>query len=623
MTPTTHGTLLVLLTLGCGVLSAQAPSPWADISLPGGVNTSQVSSLGKLTVYRESTTLFVFSAVTRRWHATNASPTATLFLTNDCLLVQDGATWSAFAAARGTFATLPVSPLAVLLNPASQTNDEILAVRDGNLLHTFTGFVGTWRSRQVMPGANVATKRNVLLLAQGTLLTGMDAYSGQWHDLAVGTTPTTLNADGAAGIAIAAPLVHAFSANHGTWQTAPLPAGATMDRDDDWVLFHSPAEMLGYSGQQGRFEYAALGAVAVVASEDHFAICDTAIGLVPFSAIRGSFGPPLGPNTASVTTGTSVALITEQGSSTGYSAVRNSVATIAANPAQESATGIVAVSQAASGNQWQAFSAVTGQWHLAPADVLPSAPLLTTTTVLFETTTGLRAFAGLSGTFVPLIGAGLHALGSPSSAIAAAWDSSHLHAFDTRTERWRSVPRAGGATPPLVQIWRTTLQATDGALAYGFGAQGGEWSTTPLPELFATGRTNSESGSLLTTTRVLGFSPLPEISGWPQFPAFRRVLTTGATARLSLPLGANDVAIVAFGWQGAPLAVPGLGELLLEPATMVSNLLLPAPGEFVRHFDLAFPRHPALIGASIGVQPLLLRSGRQPYLGDATILSIW
>ncbi len=613
-----------LLALALGVTAAsQAPSAWAELVFPGGVNPNQATSLGKIDVYREGGTVYAYSAVTRRWLATTVGPTATQFLTNDCLLLSDASTCNAFSATRGVFAPLAVSAQAVLLNPTSQNNDEILLVRDGPALHTFSGFVGTWSTRPVSTNASVATKRNVAVLADGNVLSGMDAYTGQWHDLTISNTATSLDADGAVGIAIAPPFVHAFSANHGSWHTAPLPPGATMTRDDDWVVFWSATEMLAFSGQQGRFEQAPLGATAVVASEDHFGVFDTMFGLVPFSAVRGSFGPPIGPSGAPLTTSTTVALVTTPGTALCYSALRNTVATIASNSTSEGAAGIVAVTQDAISNQWHAYSAITGQWHTAPGDVLPAPPLLTTTGAVFDTAWGLRHFAPRSGGFVPLVSNGLQSLGNPSSAIAAAYDNTHLHAFDTRTERWRSVPRAGGATPPVVQIWRTTLQATDGGQAYGFGAQSGEWTTTPLPEAFATGRANSESGQLLTNTRLLGYSPLPEVSGWPQFPAFRRVLTTGATARMSLPLGAGDFGLLALGWLAPPTAVTGFGELLLDPATMVTVLLLPTPGEAVRRFDLPLPNTPLLVGAELGLQPLLLRSGRLPYLGDLTVLSIW
>ena len=56
---------------------------------------------------------------------------------------------------------------------------------------------------------------------------------------------------------------------------------------------------------------------------------------------------------------------------------------------------------------------------------------------------------------------------------------------------------------------------------------------------------------------------------------------------------------------------------------MVTRLLLPTPGEGVHRFELALPNTPLLVGAELGLQPLMLRTGRQPYLGELTVLSIW
>ncbi len=614
---------LAAAALAAAALGAQSGNGFAVLDVPGGTTITGAASLGKLVTYRDGGILHVFSAVSRRWSPLAANPGAVVRLTNDLLCVQDGAVWTAFGATRGVFAPLAVSPQAQILNPAGQDNDAILLVRDGGQLHAFSGFTGTWTSRAVGATPAWSVKRNVALLADGNVLAAMDAYSGQWHDLPLAAPPAWLSADGTAGIAFAPPLVHGFSAARAVWQTAPAPTGATFVRDDDWALWFDGSAMLGYSGLQGRFESAPVGAIAPIGGTDLFGLVDTVLGPVPFSAVRGSFGPPLGLPGATVVLDGAVAVATDALGTHGYSALRNSVATLPGTPAVTMAAGVVATALDANTQVWHLFGADRGTWHAAPTAVLPAGPQLTTTCVLLPTAAGLEAFSPRTGQFVPLAGSGLSPVTNASSAVAAAWDATHLHAFDPRTDRWRSVPRPNGATVPVMQIWRTTLQAADGAFAFGYGAQNGEWSTTPLPELFAAGRANSESGSLLTTNRLLAYSALPDLAGWPQFPAFRRVLTAGCTARFALLLDAGGMAFVAAGLPAAPTTVPGLGDLLLAPNSLAVRLLLPTPGEVVQRLALPVPAHPGLAGFEIGLQPLLVPGAGPARLGEVTALPIW
>src|SRR5688572_12322110 len=164
------------------VAVAQAPSPWAELAVPGGVQTSQASSMGKLVTYRDGTTLHVYSAVTRRWHSSPIGAAATVVTTNDGLLVQDAGTWRAFSSYRGVFAMLPVGANATLRNAAGANNDSIFLVEDGTQLHAFSAFVGRWSTRTVAPGPATAVQRHVAVVADGTTLTAFDAATGNWHD---------------------------------------------------------------------------------------------------------------------------------------------------------------------------------------------------------------------------------------------------------------------------------------------------------------------------------------------------------------------------------------------------------------------------------------------------------
>ncbi len=611
-----------VFALACAIsLPAQAPPAWSTLSIPSGVNDVEVVSIGKLTAYRDGNVLHCYSAFTRRWHALNVSTTASLRLTNDCLLVQDGVTWYGFASCRGTFEPLPVSAQAQLLNPVGRDNDSILLVRDGTSLHAFSGFVGTWVTRTIGPSIGWSVQRHVALLAEGNLVSGMDAFTGQWHDQAVTTPPANLSTDGTAGFAYGPTEVLAFSAMKPGWSQAPAIAGATFVRNDDWGLFYDTTQMLAYSGTQGRFALAPLGATLVTANEDCFAIVNTSLGFVAYSAIRGNFSPPLAPTTARVRQNTAVATLVDGQQVIGYSASRNSIATMTLNSSLEETASSVAYAIDAGTGLAHCFSAITGQWYAPPGDVLPVTPQITTTSALLTTSTGTRAFSARTGAFVPLVAANLTLLGNSSVAVAGAWNTTDLFAFDARTDQWKGLSRATTG-PMILQIWRTAMFAVDGTMVAGFGTQDGEWSTTTMPEAYVAGRANSESSRIVTANYILAHAAVAELTSAAQFPDFRRVFPAGATLRLYLPIGAGDLALLASGlFAATPTPVPGFRTLVLEPSTIATILILPPPGSVRTEIQLPIPASPWLVGTEWAFQALVAPQTGAAYLtGPAAVL---
>lgn len=602
-------------------LFAQAPPAWSSLAVPTGVNTPAVTSIGKLIAYTDSGQLHAYSAFRRSWSTLSVSSSVTLRLTNDCLLVQDGATWHGFAAHSGQFMPLAVSPQAQLLNAVGQDNDSILLVQDGSQLHAFSGFVGNWVSRPVTSSFGWKTQRHVALFTEGNVLSGMDAFSGQWHDITIASPPSFLSCDGTAGLSVGPTEIHAFSAMFANWVAAPAIAGATFVRNDDWAMFYDSTQMLAYSGTRGRFEYAPIGATAIPYSEDCFAFADTTFGLVAFSAIRGAFSAPIAPASARVRPSVSVATLALGNQVIGYSALQNTFATEPAASLSEEAAGTVAYALTASTGLPSCYSAITGAWYTPPADVQPISPLLTTTSALLTTSSGLRAFSARTGNFVPLVASGATPIGNSGSAVAGAWNASSLFAFDARTDRWQSLPRTSN-TPLIVQIWRTEMFVIDGNTVAGFGAQEGTWESTVMPEPYQIGRANSESTRIVTANYILCHTALAELTSFAQFPEFRRVFPAGAQLHLYLPISTGDFAVLAGGlFAAAPQAVPGFGTLLLDPTSMVTQFVLPGPGAARAEVTIAIPASPSLVGSEWAFQALIARQNATPYLtGPAAVM---
>jgi len=448
----------------------------------------------------------------------------------------------------------------------------------------------------------------------------MDAYTGQWHDTTALVPPQVLDCDGIAAIAIDAngPNLYAFSAMHRNWQVSAGLAGAQFARGDDWCLFWTASQMLGYSGITGTFSGVLNhGASAVPFRRDLCAMVATPGGFRAYSAVRNSMSQPLAPSNATVRVGEATAILVDGLQVTGYSATLGNSATITLNSAAEAVSSTVATAIENSTGTPFCYSGLLGTWHSPPPDTQPGVPQLTATSILLPATSGAYAFSARSGSFVPLAGSGIVLLGNDQSSVGAAWDANNLFAFDARSDSWSSVPR-NSTVPPLVQIWRTSFFAIDGATAHGFGSQSGTWSSTVLPEPYFTGRANSESSRVVTATHILGHSPLATTLSLTQFPEFRRVQSTGAVARFTIPLSGGGLAVLAGGFFTAtPTAVSGLGDFWLA-APLATILLISMPGEERVTYELSVPSSPGLVGTQWAFQALAVPNAAGPYLGQAT-----
>jgi len=605
----------------CTSAAAQKPSAFAQRSFVGGV-PAQRASLGKVVAVAHGGELAAWSAFTRRWVSEPLATSPTLVALNDAVLARDGLRWVAFSAMRGRFESFVASASSQLLNPSSQNNDSIALVRDGNVLHAFSAFTGRWSSRSISAAAAIVVQRHVALVVDGTLASGLDAFTGQWHDVALDGPVVQLSADGVAGFCATATTAHGFSALHRAWSSSPCSSSGQAHRNDDWVVWHDGAVALGYSGIANVFATAATGPITAQHGDDLFGAFVTP-GLVhAFSAVTGTWSVAPMANGATLRVGAAAALVVDGPQLQAYSAPLGSFISLAVDASNEAVAGcVVAVQERATGRPWL-FSALTGQWVAAPASAASSMPRLSTTGALLHSTGGALAFSARTHAFVPLAANQPVFECNESSAPLLAWDASDVWCFDGRADRWLRVPRTGtGALAP--QVWRTSAFVIDGADAIGFSTQGGAVERFPLPGPLVSFRANSESASLVTADTVVGISGVPEPYCLPQFPEFRRVAAAGSPFQLHQRLLQNEVALLGFGLSlASPLPIAGLGELLLDPAACATTLLLPENDSDRAVFSVQIPADPAMRGASVWFQALVVDAVGSAWLTDSSVLWI-
>ena len=611
----------IALVALASALAAQKPSAFAQRSFPGGVPT-QRASIGKVVVAVHGGELAAWSAFTRRWATEPVGPSPVVWACNDIVLARDGLRFVACSAMRGRFESIVVGPGAQLLNPAAQTNDSIMLVRDGNALHAFSAFSGRWSARTFSAAAAVVVQRHVAVVVDGTVASGFDAFTGEWRDVALDGPVVHLSADGVAGFCATASTAYGFSSLHRAWASAACSASTQAFRNDDWIVLRDGVVALGYSGITNTFAVASTGPVSSQQGDDLFGACLTP-GLVhAFSAVTGTWSVAPMANGATLRASSAVALVVDGPQVHAYSAPLGAFVALALDVANEAVAGcVVAVQERATARPWL-FSALTGQWSAAPSSAASSMPRLSTTGALLSTNGGALAFSARSGAFVPLAAPSPTLEANESSAPMLAWDAVHVFFFDGRQDRWMSADRAG--TGPLApQIWRTSAFVQDGSDVLGFSSQGGVVERFALNAPLLSFRANSESASLVTSDSIVGFSGVPEPYCLPQFPEFRRVAAVGSPFRLHQRLLQNEVALLGLGSAfSSPVPIAGLGGLLLDPSACATALLAPEPDADRAVFSAQIPADPALRGVSVWFQALVVDVAGSAWLSDSSVLWI-
>jgi len=615
---------LAATALPAALLAALLPAQtgaWSELVPPNGVPVAGVDSIGKLVHFVDGSTLHVWSAFTRRWHQLGIGPNATVRQTNDWLLVQDGPTWTAFAAASGRFAPLALGAGAFVRNPVSQNNDSLLFVRDGTQLHAFSGFIGRWVSRSIAANASTTVQRHTGLLASGNTLSGFSAFSGQWHDQTLTAAVISLSADGTAGLAETPTQVFGFSARRSSWSSSPSMANAVRSRGDDWAGWYDGVQVMAFSGLRGSFTTQPIGPGSLRHAADLYALYATSTSTYGYSAITGSWASTSTGLAAITRTASAVALVEEPLLLTAYSAPLGTFVSTNLDASATSLAGTVIAATERTSGMPALFSALTGNWQAGPADAVPALPLIGRISALLPRAAGFYAFSARTGAFVPLGSASGTAVIGPQTAPAVVWDPTGLHFFDAGRDLWRSEPR-GGSGQPTVHLWRTTALVLDGNEALGFGSQSGQIARTAMPEPVAAFRVNSESVTVVTAARALTFSALGQPNTLAQFPDFRRVFTAGGTLYVQLPMQTGDLALIAGGLLATqPMTVAGLGELLLDTQAMAAMLILPRADADRGELLLAVPDLPALHGMHFWFQALLLPATASPVL--TTGCEVW
>lgn len=594
--------------LPCGLLaaalSAQGPV-FVDLHVPGGVLAGGVQANGKLVVYRNGTFLRVFSAVTHRWHALDASAGTTVTPTKDLVLVPESDRWTAFSAYTGTSATVFLPFAATTLT----TSDSVACVQHAGTVYAYSAFTGQWHARAMPSGWQLAMGSRVALIhphfTAPAAASAFDAYTGQWHDIPVQpNTARRVEVTGDAAAVSTATMQFGFSALHGGWQSTPVVATFpfpfmetyTVDRQQlrgtDAVFSSLSGTFVQalFSGTTGILEVSASIARSVSGAGNHAASAARnewiAAPNAPLFSASGNLGQAFGSGQLHILSpysGTWSATSWTQGGGSSGSSGYDLFGTY------DQGTG-----------ERRVYSAFTSAWHTPPAGTLAETPVVTGASAVMRTGTGMIGFSGYSGTFVALPGATVRHNGYVAS------DASNLHVFDPLGARWVTQPwQAGAGIGPV--FGTSIMLATDGTHVLGHSSLSSVYARQALPEAGLAVLASDSVGVVRTNEHLVAFAGLGDTVGWQGTPGLLFGVVPGATATLQLMVPAQHMVVFGFGAPVAPTPTP-YGELWIDPASSIVVILGAMPTDTRLVLPIPLPNIPSLHG-SLWVQQMATVAG--------------
>jgi len=617
---------LALCTFTASPMLAQAPSAWTTLSPPGGVDAAKLTFGETVAVYRDGDYMRSYSAITRKWHPHTPSFGTSLFVSDHLAVTPESDRWTAFSTHRGSYETLFVD----FATTTWELTDTMMLVRDGATLHVFSTFTGEWHSHAVPSTWQRRVEQRIAVFSD-YVYTGVsdggvifDATTGAWIDIP--SAGERLVATTGPGSVLISRTTHClgYSTQRATLETLPAPVlmhGNTFGPAPQEMLVDDGVAWSGLSGALTQPPYPP-------PNPWYFAAGFGYSGLVvrahkqddPEQYVLGMDGAWIQVPTGAITDGGGRSFIVYRDGADrhAFSVLSNQWAshTFDGDAGAVDNKGDVAVRTNLTDQHPWLFSALTGQWHEAPADVVPSTPpfgnmRLANDGAVLPTTSGLLGFSAQDATFTPIAAAGATRFGDGS--VLGGYDAGNVYLFDAGRSHWQTIPFATAAAP---SIRDDTMLVDDGTQALGYsGASGRAEQFSPTDAIVARGN-QGRFAWLRTASSVHTFSAVPEHfaqTGAALGPATAR----GTLQRHQLQLDTGDVALFTLGPRAATAIPTVFGELWLDPTQVAMELVVQLGGEQRVMFEYAIPDVPALRGSRWFVQPLMLRAGGVPYLADS------
>lgn len=600
-----------------GTASGPERPRWTELTLPADfAGASTVHALGTNVVFQTPTNVYLWSAITTRWIAVPASPSAQVTQFNAYVTIEDGATVHAFATRTGVVETLHLASVPQVFHGQVSSCWISIAVA-GTDAWSFGAFDGAWHHRALASATPTVTiSQTAGVLSDGVGIYGVSAYDGE---LVPGPSlaGATLSAGGDLAIAANATTVAGFSAHTNQWKSAALSNAIPLAVERGYAMFWAGPELVAFSACTGTFASHPVVPGFAFLPGRYVAGVQTGNTVLAYSSGRNVFDSRTFAAPPVLTVDDEVLAASDGTSASAFSVVTGTFSAAATGAFTVRTNDAMAWID--DGVRGLAYCPIRGGWVEAPVMLASGTQVsVLRNVVVLSDAQGHHAFSGRTGDWVfqPVSSAATFTA-STSGDVFVAFDGARTLVFDPVIVRWAAVDSASPVQTH--DVWRQTFVGFDGRSALGFGLMNNAWSSMPVRGAFQSLDANSSCGVVVTSSHVYAYSAHGSLSTSSRFPEFSRLQPIGAPLRLvqAAPPGSRVVAVLGLEAGYRPL--PPLGTLFVEPSSVFRRVPLgtvPASGVLDVALDLSSMS--GLAGRALHVQTFVTPpSGGRAWIANA------
>ncbi len=561
--------------------------------------------------------IHVWSTMLKRWFALPVSSSAQFYGFDDHVLIVDGMQLNEFSTRFGRFETVQLNAPGPVVLPAPAPTHLAVAI-DGNDVHVFSAMTGTWSTVHMTTSVSHASiDKLVAVVSDGNQTYGFGAQTNT--PVALSTTGVTaVEAHGYGGYAMSGGQIHLFSGTRDSWRTEPFGTSDTVETGTlraGMLVVHDATTYRFWSALTDDVASITVSPSAMLTLGDHASVLVDGSMVHAFSAPAGTLSTRLFNAPAVAASSAYFVLIQDGADLHAFSGPRATWSVLTGGASGNLVTNALsssAVVQDANGVN-HLYSAVKSTWS-ATSPISGAVPYLTYAgAVIADPAGGLYGYSALSDSITPLPGV------SPSAVYQfggnfCAQSGTRLDVFNPQLPAWRTAVTPVPATN--ISLHHQAVIAQAGNEVWFYGSYDDRWSRIVLPSAPTSTSVADQCGYVNAGDTVCAFGASGQIQNQAIFPEWWRLLTRGTDSTWNIVGEPGALPILILGFGPANIQIPGIGRLLVDPATAATAVLQPLPLLGATAVRLAVPDDPSLSGLELFAQAAIVR-GDAIYLTNA------
>jgi hypothetical protein len=220
--------------------------------------------------FTTSTSVYLYSGITKQWTVLPFVPTSPIFQANDYAIVRNGNQIYGYSSHTGAAVSITTAGTPTIVSgPASSS--WVTLVADGTQAYAFGAFHGRWETLTLSQPAPVMTSNRLLgLLRDGSTVYGVSAHHGTFVPVAADTAAVlSVVGEAEVGTANSPGILRAFSAQQNRWGTQAVANPSGSYQQNEFAMMWSGNQIYAYSGLTGTMaSYTANNPIASVTGNE-------------------------------------------------------------------------------------------------------------------------------------------------------------------------------------------------------------------------------------------------------------------------------------------------------------------------------------------------------------------